>query len=305
VLQVAASPIDAFLDYLTIECGLSVNTLQAYQNDLGRLAAFLTGAPPGTEHPQPDWNRTTAEEIVAFLMAEKARGCATTTVSRALVAIRMFFRYLAAEGLVERDVTEHLESPRLWQTLPEVLDRRSVDRLLAAPDPAHDRLARRDRAVLEFLYATGARASETADLTLDAVNREGGYVRCVGKGRKERIVPIGRRALEALDAYLTEERPHLDRTGSPYLFLTQTGRRLGRETIWRIVKKYARRIGASPRVSPHTLRHSFATHLLEGGADLRAVQEMLGHVNIATTQIYTHVDQSRLKAIHRKYHPRA
>jgi integrase/recombinase XerD len=217
----------------------------------------------------------------------------------------MFFRYLSAERLVPSDPTEHLESPRLWQTLPEVLDRKAVDRLLAAPDPAHDRLPRRDRAVLEFLYATGARASETADLTLDSVNREGGYVHCVGKGRKERIVPIGRRALEALDAYLAEERPRLDRRGDEHLFLTHSGRRLGRETIWRLVKKYARRAGVSPRVSPHTLRHSFATHLLEGGADLRAVQEMLGHVDIATTQVYTHVDPSRLKAIHRKFHPRA
>jgi len=299
LLQIATNPVDAFLDYLTIECGLSINTLQAYQRDLRRLAAFL-----GIKDGQ-GWDTVTGDHVIAFLMAEKSRGCAVPTVSRALVAARMFFRYLSAEGLVPRDPTEHLESPRLWQTLPEVLDRRAVDRLLSAPDPAHDRLPRRDRAVLEFLYATGARASETADLTLDSVNPEGGYVHCVGKGRKERIVPIGRRALEALDVYLAEERPRLDRRGDPHLFLTHSGRRLGRETIWRLVKKYARRAGVSRRVSPHTLRHSFATHLLEGGADLRAVQEMLGHVDIATTQVYTHVDPSRLKAIHRKYHPRA
>jgi len=299
LLQIATNPVDAFLDYLTIECGLSINTLQAYQRDLGRLAAFL-----GIEDGQ-GWDTVTGDQVIAFLVAEKSRGCAVPTVSRALVAARMFFRYLSAEGLVPRDPTEHLESPRLWQTLPEVLDRRAVDRLLSAPDPAHDRLPRRDRAVLEFLYATGARASETADLTLDSVNPEGGYVHCIGKGRKERIVPIGRRALEALDVYLAEERPRLDRRGDPHLFLTHSGRRLGRETIWRLVKKYARRAGVSRRVSPHTLRHSFATHLLEGGADLRAVQEMLGHVDIATTQVYTHVDPSRLKAIHKKYHPRA
>ena len=299
MLQIATNPVDAFLDYLTIECGLSINTLQAYQRDLGRLAAFL-----GIEDGQ-GWDTVTGDQVIAFLMAEKSRGCAVPTVSRALVAARMFFRYLSAEGLVPHDPTEHLESPRLWQTLPEVMDRRAVDRLLSAPDPAHDRLPRRDRAVLEFLYATGARASETADLTLDSVNPEGGYVHCIGKGRKERIVPIGRRALEALDVYLAEERPRLDRRGDPHLFLTHSGRRLGRETIWRLVKKYARRAGVSRRVSPHTLRHSFATHLLEGGADLRAVQEMLGHVDIATTQVYTHVDPSRLKAIHKKYHPRA
>jgi len=299
VLVLASNPIDAFLDYLTIECGLSVNTLQAYQRDLGRFAAFL-GMEDGA-----GWDTVTGDQVIAFLVSEKQRGCAVSTVSRALVAIRMFFRYMAAERLVPKDATEHLESPRLWQTLPEVLNRVAVDRLLAAPDPAHDRLPLRDRAVLEFLYATGARASEAADLTLDSVNREGGYVHCVGKGRKERIVPIGRRALTALDAYLETERPRLDRLGNPQLFLTHSGRRLGRETIWRLVKKYARRAGVSPRVSPHTLRHSFATHLLEGGADLRAVQEMLGHVDISTTQVYTHVDQSRLKAIHRKFHPRA
>ncbi|MFO8015374.1 MAG: site-specific tyrosine recombinase XerD [Phycisphaerae bacterium] len=300
MLQATANPVDAFLDYLTIECGLSVNTIQAYQRDLGRLAAFL-----GVDEDGQGWEAASGDDVIAFLMAEKQRGCAVPTVSRALVAARMFFRYLSAERLVPSDPTEHLESPRLWQTLPEVLDRKAVDRLLAAPDPAHDRLPRRDRAVLEFLYATGARASETADLTLDSVSREGGYVHCVGKGRKERIVPVGRRALEALDAYLAEERPRLDRRGDAHLFLTHSGRRLGRETIWRLVKKYARRAGVSPRVSPHTLRHSFATHLLEGGADLRAVQEMLGHVDIATTQVYTHVDPSRLKAIHRKFHPRA
>jgi len=299
LLQIATNPVDAFLDYLTIECGLSINTLQAYQRDLGRLAAFL-----GIEDGQ-GWDTVTGDQVITFLMAEKSRGCAVPTVSRALVAARMFFRYLSAESLVPHDPTEHLESPRLWQTLPEVLDRRAVDRLLSAPDPAHDRLPRRDRAVLEFLYATGARASETADLTLDSVNPEGGYVHCIGKGRKERIVPIGRRALETLDVYLAEERPRLDRRGDPHLFLTHSGRRLGRETIWRLVKKYARRAGVSRRVSPHTLRHSFATHLLEGGADLRAVQEMLGHVDISTTQVYTHVDPSRLKAIHKKYHPRA
>ena len=282
MLQIANRPIDAFLDYLTIECGLSVNTLQAYQRDLERFAAFL-GLADGD-----GWETVTADGVLDFLMADK-KTHAIASVSRALVAIRMFFRYLSAERLVPEDVTEHLESPRLWQTLPEVLDRRSVDRLLAAPDPAHDRLPRRDRAVLEFLYATGARASETADMTLRGLSREGGYVHCIGKGRKERIVPIGRRALEALDAYLAGERPDLDRHGSEYLFLTHSGRRLGRETIWRLVKKYARRVGAGRRVSPHTLRHSFATHLLESGYDIRTVQELLGHNDVKTTMIYTHV----------------
>lgn len=301
MLQTAANPIDAFLDYLTVECGLSVNTLVAYQRDLQRFAAYLD------IHEPQDWERVTGDHVIEFLMAEKAppRRLAVSSVSRALVAIRMYFRFMSGEGLLPRDVTEHLESPRLWMTLPEVLDRRGVDRLLVAPSAEHDRWPRRDRALLEMLYASGARASEVADMKLASVNREVGYVHCIGKGNKERIVPIGGRALAALAAYLADERPLLDRRQAEHLFLTHSGRRMGRETLWRLVKKYALRIGANRRVSPHTLRHSFATHLLEGGADLRAVQEMLGHVDIGTTQIYTHVDQTRLKAIHRKYHPRA
>ncbi len=298
MISAATTPVDAFLDYLTVECGLSVNTIQAYQRDLRRFADHV-----GAE-AAPDFGRISPKDVTDFLLAEKRRGCAVATVSRALVAVRMFFRFLAAEAVLERDVTETLESPRLWQHLPEVLDTGTVDRLLAAPEAGHDRWPLRDRAVLEMLYATGARASEVGGLRLEDLNREVGYVRCLGKGRKERLVPVGRRAIEAVDAYLAEERPQLDRRGRPELFLTHTGRVLRRESLWRLVKKYAARVGASPRVSPHTLRHSFATHLLAGGADLRAVQEMLGHVDIATTQIYTHVDQSRLKAIHRKYHPR-
>jgi integrase/recombinase XerD len=299
MLQVAANPVETFLDYLTVECGLSVNTLQAYQRDLERFAAFVPVTDPD------DWASVEQDRIIDFMVDEKRQNKATTSISRALVAIRMFFRFMAGEGLIPRDITEHLESPRLWQNLPEVLDRRAVDRLLSAPAADRDRWFRRDKAVLEMLYAAGARASEVADLTIQSVNREVGYILCIGKGRKERLVPVGRRALEALDAYLSEERPELNRRQDPHLFLTHTGRRMGRETLWRMVKKYAARAGVSPNVSPHTLRHSFATHLLEGGADLRVVQEMLGHVDIGTTQIYTHVDQSRLKAIHRKYHPRA
>jgi integrase/recombinase XerD len=299
VLQVAANPIEAFLDYLTVECGLSVNTLQAYQRDLLRFAASV-----GCEEGD-GWSEVRPDQVVDFMVSEKARGNAPASISRALVAIRMFFRFASGEGIIARDVTEHLESPRLWQNLPEVLDRRAVDRLLAAPQAPADRWPLRDRALLEMLYATGARASEVADLSLTSVNREVGYVLCLGKGNKERIVPVGRRALEALAAYLECERPELDRRQDPHLFLTHTGRRLGRETLWRLVKKYVIRAGLCPAVSPHTLRHSFATHLLEGGADLRVVQEMLGHVDIGTTQIYTHVDQNRLKAIHKKYHPRA
>lgn len=301
MLTTVNSPIDMFLDYLTVECGLSVNTLQAYQRDLERFAAFCEVRSPEA------WNQIHADQVVDFILAEKTapRSLAPASISRALVAIRMFFRFASTEGLVERDVTEHLESPRLWQNLPDVLSSRAVERLLAAPSAGHDRWPRRDKAILEMLYATGARASEVSDLTTESVNRQVGFVQCIGKGNKERIVPVGRPALDALAAYLETERPLLDRRGEPHLFLSHTGRRLGRETLWRLVKKYTARAGISTHVSPHTLRHSFATHLLEGGADLRVVQEMLGHVDIGTTQIYTHVDQNRLKAIHKKYHPRA
>jgi integrase/recombinase XerD len=216
----------------------------------------------------------------------------------------MFFRYLVLEGVLLESIAELVSSPKLWQYLPKVLSPDTVDRLLAAPG-RDDRYALRDRAVLCLLYATGCRASEVCGLTLRDVHLEERYCRCVGKGNKERLVSLNPVAVQALEAYLSHERPGLARTDdNETLFVTRSGNRLSRTMVWHLVKKYAARIGCSKDVSPHTLRHSFATHMLAGGAEIRALQEILGHASIATTQIYTQVEHSRLKAVHKKYHPR-
>jgi len=290
--------IDEFLVYLAVECGLAANSISAYRRDLAHFRAHLTA------RGKRAFGEVRARDIVGFLTHEKARGLSSNSISRALAAVRMLFKFLVVEGHVPKNVASTLESPHLWRRLPGVLDVGDVEALLAAPDLSKP-LGVRDRAILEVMYATGARVSETADLKLEGVNFDFRFLRCFGKGSKERVVPIGRRAVDALKQYVAEERPRLDRNGSPLLFLSKSGRRLGREAIWARVRKYALAAGLRKKVSPHTLRHSFATHLLQGGADLRSVQEMLGHVNIATTQIYTHVDKERLKTVHKKYHPRA
>jgi integrase/recombinase XerD len=294
-----ASGIDAFLDYITTECGLSPNTTLAYRRDLVKFGRFL-----GDELLLlPD--RVTASRIIDFLMSEKQNGMAVSSISRNLVAIKMFFRFLVLEQRLATDVTATLESPRLWHVLPIFLDRVQVEQLLAAPNE-RGRLGLRDRAILAVMYATGTRASEVVNLKVTDVNFEYQYLRCFGKGSKERLVPLAPRDLAVVRHYLDQERPRLVRGRlTQYVFLTKSGNCLTRESVWRIVKKYAAQAGLAERVSPHTLRHSFATHLLSGGADLRSVQEMLGHVNIATTQIYTHVDKDRLKAVHKQFHPRA
>ncbi len=299
VIQTALSPVEAFIDYMTVECGLSPNTILAYRRDLSKFGQFIGDQDLAkAEHICPD-------DIIAFLRFEKEDGLAVASISRSLVAIKMFFRFMVLEGLVARDITAVLESPRIWHTIPEVLDPRDIERLLAAPKE-NERMALRDRAILATMYATGTRAGEVVALKLEDVNFEYQYLKCFGKGSKERIVPMAARDLKVLGHYIRDERPRLARgRTTSYVFLTKSGNRLSRESIWRIVKKYARRIGLADRVSPHTLRHSFATHLLNGGADLRSVQEMLGHVDIATTQVYTHMDKDRLKAIHKRYHPRA
>ena len=290
--------VEQFLEYLTVECGLAANSIAAYRNDLSHFCAYLTG------RGKQAFGDVRARDIVGFLTHEKARRQSASSISRALAAVRMLFKFLAVEGHVPKNVASTLESPHLWRRLPDVLDVDDVEALLAAPDTQKP-LGVRDRAILEVLYATGARVSETADLKLENVNFDLQFLRCFGKGSKERVVPIGARAVEAVRQYVQEVRPRLDKSGSRLLFLSKSGRRLRRETIWRSVRKYALAAGLRKKVSPHTLRHSFATHLLEGGADLRSVQEMLGHANIATTQIYTHVDKDRLKTVHKKYHPRA
>jgi len=256
--------VERFLSYLDLECGLARNTLDAYRRDLRLFADYLRRKRVG--HPAG----VTTTDMLGFLVEMKDRGYSVASVARTLAGVRTFFRYLSLEGLVRRNVAAVLDSPTLWRRLPEVLSPREVERLLSAPDPSTP-LGLRDKALLEVLYATGARASEVVALDLDSVHFDYGYLRCVGKGGKERVVPVGRVALDVARRYITEARP---------------------------------RAGIRKRVYPHLLRHSFATHLLAGGADLRSVQEMLGHVSIMTTQVYTHLDSGRLKEIHRRYHPR-
>jgi len=289
--------IDAFADYLRSECHLAENTILAYTRDLRRFDLWLG---------RRDARQLTIQDLADYAAWLQSEGLAPASLARHLVSLKMFFRFLQLENILEENVAELLGSQRLWQRVPHVLTPQMISRLLSAPGEG-DRYWRRDRALLELLYATGCRASELSSLGQRDTHLSEGYCLCHGKGDKQRIVPLGKRAIAAVRDYLQEERPALAIAAAKppsWLLLSRRGRRLRREVIWELLKKYARRIGAPASVSPHTLRHSFATHLLAGGADLRQVQEMLGHANITTTQIYTHVDPSRLKKIHRQFHPR-
>jgi len=290
--------LEEFINYLTLERGLSPNTTSSYRSDLEKFIAFLL--PKG----RGGFEKVRREEVTDFLMAEKERGLTPRSLARELVAIRMFFRFLALEGYVRKDVTEVVESPRLWKLLPRVLSIGEVDSLLRQPDTSTV-LGRRDRAALELLYASGLRASELIRLKVDDVNLQSGFVRAWGKGSRERIVPLGRSAARALSDYLEWSRPLLLRGfASPGLFLSRRGKPFTRQWLWRLIGKYLAQAGIKKKAGPHILRHSFATHLLGRGADLRVVQEMLGHSQISTTQVYTHVDRERLKEVHRRFHPR-
>jgi integrase/recombinase XerD len=269
----------------------------AYRRDLLRFFEWLAGR---------DAAGLSIRELADYAGWLHSKKLAPASIARHIVSLKVFFRYLQLEGVMEDNLAELLGSQKLWQRVPTVLSPQQVDRLFEAPQQ-DDPCWRRDRALLELLYATGCRASELSNLRLQDLHLDQGFCVCRGKGDKERVVPLGTRAADAVRAYLAHERPKLAGPSSPladWLLLSYRGRRLRRERIWELLKKYARRVGALPAVSPHTLRHSFATHLLAGGADLRQVQEMLGHASIATTQIYTHVDPSRLKAVHKKFHPR-
>jgi integrase/recombinase XerD len=290
----------AFVDYLRSECHLAENTVLAYQRDIHRFQQWLST----TSLQIPGLTIRDLSDFVGWLHQQQL---APASIARHIVAVRMFFRYLQLEGVLQHNLAELLGSQKLWQRVPEVLSPGMVQRFLEAPRPI-DTYWRRDRAMLELLYATGCRASELSNLRCRDLRLTDGFCLCQGKGGKERLTPLGRAAREAVHDYLNNERSNLAAVAdSPpeWLLLSRRGRRLRREAIWELVKKYARRAGISESISPHTLRHSFATHLLAGGADLRQVQEMLGHASIQTTQIYTHVDQSRLKKIHRTFHPRA
>lgn len=287
-----------FLAYLTVEAGLSNNTILAYGRDLKGFLGFCK------------YNCIKRiDKIAPILIQNFMRTLAhqqksDTTMKRSLVAIRMFLRYAKLIGLVVDDLTAVLDSPKTWQRLPITCSKRQVLELLNAPHPSEPYYLR-DKAILELLYATGIRASEVATLKTSDLNLDIGYLRCIGKGKKERVIPIGWTAINAITEYLSQLRPTLAKPESgDFLLLSRTGRPLSRIEIWRLVKKYAIRAGMPKNLTVHTLRHCFATHLLSGGADLRSVQEMLGHVDVATTQIYTHVDQQRLRSVHKKFHPR-
>ena len=291
--------VEQFLDHLIYARGLSANTRDAYTRDLGAFADFL--APQGVNTPGAVSRRL----VVDFLAHEQARGLAGSTLARRLVTLKVFFGWLQAEGRLDQNVTEALDAPRLWQKLPETLAPEEVNRLIAAAG-GDQPLQRRDRAMLELLYACGLQASELTTLRLEDIHLDDGFIRCVGKGNRARVVPLGRAAAEAIRGYLAEARPRLARgRADDTLFLSRLGRGLSRQTLWRLVERCALAAAIRGHVHPHMLRHCFASHLLGNGAQLRAIQEMLGHADIATTQIYTHVDAGRLLAVHRQFHPRA
>jgi integrase/recombinase XerD len=243
-------------------------------------------------------------DITNFMVFQKNRGLSVNSVARALAAIKSFHRFLVRERVLKIDPTSLVDSPRLWKKIPETLSLNEVVALLDQPN-VRDKQGMRDKALLETLYATGMRISEVANLKVSNVNLEVGFARCIGKGNKERVVPLGKKAIEGLRKYLDVSRPKfLGSNESDFVFLSRLGKKISRQSLWKIIKRYAREARIKKPIWPHTLRHSFATHLLERGADLRAVQEMLGHANISTTQIYTHIDKDRLKTIHRKFHPR-
>lgn len=294
--------IEEFIDHLSVERGLSRNTREAYQRDLKKYQVFLK-----TQSVEES-EKVRKEHVSGYLESLKRKRLAAASMARHLSSVRVFHRFLLREGLVKSDPTEMTEGPKLWKKIPDVLTPEEIVRLIEVAR-GDSPMAVRDYAILECLYATGMRVSELVDLKMDQVHFESGYVRCLGKGSKERIVPLGRKALEALRTYCQTARPVLARKSTSHVFLNRGGRGkiqggLTRQFIWQMIKRYARLAGIQKTIKPHAVRHSFATHLLGHGADLRSVQEMLGHADIATTQIYTHVETSHLKTVHDQYHPR-
>ncbi|PYS41840.1 MAG: site-specific tyrosine recombinase XerD [Acidobacteria bacterium] len=284
--------VDRFLQYLRIEKGLADNSLEAYRHDLAMYCAHLGGI---------EVLRAQAADVSKFLKFLYGRKLKPRSATRAFAAVRGLHKFLLLERATTENPTANIEQPRWWKPLPHVLTLEEVDRLLAAPDTSSPK-GLRDRALLEVLYATGLRVSELVGLRLDGVNIEAGFVRCVGKGSKERVVPLGAPAAAAVGAYLQARRV---RKPTNYLFLNHHGEKLSRMGFWKILRAYGLQAAIKKKLTPHVVRHSFATHLLEHGADLRAVQTMLGHTNISTTEIYTHVMRERLKEIYKSYHPRA
>jgi len=290
--------LDQFIHYLIVEKGLSKNTIEAYGHNINRFLDFLLAK------RIQEIKDISKLDLRAFLQFLKRKDLSSRSIARNLVSIRMFLRFLQQEGILEINPAEEIESPKTTKTLPEVLSLQEVERLLEQPD-TQTTLGVRDRAMLEILYATGMRVSELTRLPLHQINLEGGYVLLYGKGSKERIVPLGAEAMRRVGDYLKRSRELLAKgRESLFLFISRSGKPMSRQQFWKNIKAYGRKAGIKKRITPHLIRHSFASHLLEGGADLRSVQMMLGHVDISTTQIYTHVTGERLKKIHQRYHPR-
>lgn len=284
-----------FISYIASEKGLTQNTIAAYQRDLLAFIQFLETSPIDR------FSAVQQNHIVNYLAELKRNNYAIASIARALIAIKVLFRFLKRENLIPNNPTIYLETPKLWQIIPEVLSNTEVDRLLTQPS-LNDAIGARDKAILEILYASGLRVSEVCNLTLYAIDDT--FVRVYGKGRKERLVPIGKQALEAVDYYLAHFRHQWDSEKQQALFLTKNGKKIDRITVWRMIKRYAKRASITKNISPHTMRHSFATHLLDNGADLRVIQEMLGHANISSTDRYTHISRSHLQEAFQKSHLR-
>lgn len=299
--QDPATWLPGFVNYLEAECGMSPNTVMAYRRDLDKFFEWNKDNSKRTIH------QVDIETLTAFLDFLQKKNLASSSIARNLAAIRMFFRFLMLESVIAESIVDLISSPKLWQKLPKVLSPEMVNQLLVAPVGVTDRYFRRDRAILAVMYATGCRVSEITGLKIQDVNMEERHARCTGKGNKQRFVSLTSVSVAAMTKYLNSERHEMvanTTNDEGWLFVTRSGRRMNRETVWQLIQRYAARVGCGPDISPHTLRHSFATHLLAGGADIRALQEMLGHASIRTTQIYTHVDHTRLKNVHEQCHPR-
>ncbi len=292
--------LDEFLNSLKVEKGLSKNTLESYQRDLFKYFDFVE-----EKYPKKDFLSLDKAAVLAFLVTLHKQKLSSKSIARNLVTLRVFYKFLLSERHMDVNPVHDIESPKVWRTLPEVLTLAEVERLLSVPD-LKTPLGVRDRAMLELLYASGLRISELITLELNDIHFESGYLKAKGKGAKERVIPFGRSAQTALQHYLEEIRKKWDPLHQdPILFLSQQKKKLTRQTVWLVLKKYALKAGLTKNIYPHILRHSFATHLLERGADIRSVQMMLGHSDISTTQIYTHVSQGRLHEVYKKYHPRS
>jgi len=293
-----------FLNFMSVEKGASGNTVAAYRNDLQQFDGYITSL-RGNGKPR-EWERTERDLIVDYLLSLRRKNYAEATVARKVAAIKSFFQYLQAEGTIRGNPAESLESPRVGRSLPKPLSVTEVDELLEQPMKRNTPEAKRDRAMLELLYATGLRVTELVSLEVDDVNMSGPYVRCMGKGSKERTIPIHEQAAAAVAEYLNEGRaPLVKNRKENALFVNRRGERLTRQGFWLILKQYAKEANIATPVTPHTLRHSFATHMLRGGAPLRNVQELLGHANISTTQVYTQIANEHVRQVYEKAHPRA